>query len=214
MKKIGYLFKRIQSKHIKWAVFFLIVISFPFILQWILLNGIYISDSFDNETWFSFMGSYMGLLITIFVFRVTIKSNRKIAELSDEIKKVENLVCFYRLNLLTPIFDPLIFPMDISRIVLELASKQLELECHKYCIKGNEKEDILFKHLEVINKEINEIMKMANISKIEYNREEQIKIAYEMHNKLLHLSFDNKQKLDNLYNGYFIEKRNEQYSIF
>lgn len=214
MKKIGCFFRRIQSKHIKWTVFFLVVISFPFILQWILLNGIYISESFDNETWFSFIGSYMGLLITIFVFRATIESNRKIAELSDEIKKVENLVCFYRLNLLTPIFDPIIFPMDISRIVLELASKQLELECHKHSIKGNEKEDILFEQLELINKEINEIMKMTNISKIEYTPEEQLKIAYEMHNKLLHLSFDNKQKLDKLYNGYFIEKRNKQYNIF
>ena len=87
---------------------FIIVIA-PYITELIIKKGLYRPDTFDENTWFSFMGSYLGAVITVIIFFVTIcmnqisiedeiKRNRKNAEIEREIEKVKYIYNFFTLR--------------------------------------------------------------------------------------------------------------------
>lgn len=65
----------------------------PFVIEIVLFNTPVISK-FDNSTWFSFMGSYMGALITVAVMYITFqksdKESRKMAEAQIEWIEFQN----------------------------------------------------------------------------------------------------------------------------
>lgn len=61
-----------------------VIVFVPFILEWLLFVTPEVSK-FSNETWFSFMGSYLGAVVTIAVFKFTIDKNDK--EHKAEMKK-------------------------------------------------------------------------------------------------------------------------------
>lgn len=60
------------------------VIILPFITELIIRYGEYRPDSFENDVWFSFMGSYLGAVVTLVVmfitFKKTDKENRRLIE--------------------------------------------------------------------------------------------------------------------------------------
>ena len=72
--------KKVWAKKI--GTFLLIAISivvFPFVLEFVLYKTPVISR-FTNETWFSFMASYVGAIATFVVLRITLKENQKAVE--------------------------------------------------------------------------------------------------------------------------------------
>lgn len=82
-----------------------IIIVAPFITEWIIREGFYRPDTFDEPTWFSFMGSYLGAIITVIIFFFTIcinqisvqdeiSRNRKNAEIEREIEKAKRYIIF------------------------------------------------------------------------------------------------------------------------
>lgn len=63
----------------------LIIFGFPFLLEKILYCTPSIS-MISNEVWFSFMGSYIGAIVTIVIFKLTIDKNNR-----DHRKEMERL---------------------------------------------------------------------------------------------------------------------------
>lgn len=60
-----------------WKVIILgciVIVLFPFVLEYILFITPIISK-FDNDTWFSFLGSYIGAILTIVVMFITFKKS-------------------------------------------------------------------------------------------------------------------------------------------
>lgn len=86
-----------------------IIIVAPFITELIIRRGVYRPNTFDEQTWFSFMGSYLGAVITVIIFFITvcvnqisledeIKRNRKNAEIEREIEKAKYVYNFFTLR--------------------------------------------------------------------------------------------------------------------
>ena len=72
--------KKVWAKKI--GTFLLIatsIVGFPFVLEFVLYKTPVISQ-FTNETWFSFMASYVGAIATFVVLRITLKENQKAVE--------------------------------------------------------------------------------------------------------------------------------------
>lgn len=70
------------KKH--WKIICIIsIIAFPFVLE-LFLNVTPIVSRFSNETWFSFIGSYVGAIATVVVMFITFKKS------DDENKKILN----------------------------------------------------------------------------------------------------------------------------
>lgn len=53
-----------------------IFLFLPFAIEYIIKNGLYRPNSFEDEIWFSFIGSYIGAIITVTIFGVTVMLNR------------------------------------------------------------------------------------------------------------------------------------------
>lgn len=51
-----------------------VIVIFPFVLEWLLFATPIVSK-FKNETWFSFIGSYIGAVVTLVVMFVTFKKS-------------------------------------------------------------------------------------------------------------------------------------------
>lgn len=60
------------------------VVTLPLLTELIIRYGMYRPDSFENDVWFSFMGSYLGAVVTLIVmlitFKKTDKENRRLIE--------------------------------------------------------------------------------------------------------------------------------------
>lgn len=80
-------------KNSKCGKFFLIllIISFiillPYIIEYVICHGPSISN-FDNDVWFSFIGSYLGGIITVVVLFATIRYNNRSNKLEYERRKI------------------------------------------------------------------------------------------------------------------------------
>lgn len=76
---------------IKYAILLFIL---PFLVEFIIKYGPYRENAFNNDIWFSFMGSYIGAIVTVIVFQWTINENNKnhIKEMGNQrkIKIIEN----------------------------------------------------------------------------------------------------------------------------
>lgn len=53
-----------------------IFLFLPFAIEYIIKNGLYRPNSFEDEIWFSFIGSYIGAIITVTIFGATVMLNR------------------------------------------------------------------------------------------------------------------------------------------
>lgn len=74
MKKV---FARVKEKVTFKAILIVILFAlFPFVLEFILFVTPEVSR-FSNEAWFSFIGSYIGVIATFIVLRITVKDNQK-----------------------------------------------------------------------------------------------------------------------------------------
>ena len=71
-----------------WIVCFIVL--FPYIVEYILLHGPSIS-SFENDVWFSFIGSYSGGIITVVVLFATIRYNNRSNKLEYERGKIKDI---------------------------------------------------------------------------------------------------------------------------
>lgn len=85
LKKLNILKKlNVLKTPIKFAIAACIVCFLPFVIEWALFE-IPVFNKFDNATWFSFMGSYVGAIVTIIVMFITFKKsdkeNKKVVEL-------------------------------------------------------------------------------------------------------------------------------------
>lgn len=81
-----------NSKFGKFIIIMLIlcfIILFPFFMEYILTHGPSISR-FDNEAWFSFIGSYSGGIITVIVLFATIRYNNRANRLEYEREKIKD----------------------------------------------------------------------------------------------------------------------------
>ena len=65
------------------------IVLFPYIVEYILLHGPSIS-SFENDVWFSFIGSYVGGIITVVVLFITIRYNNRSNRLEYERRKIKD----------------------------------------------------------------------------------------------------------------------------
>ena len=69
------------------------VIMLPFITEYIIRYGKYRPDSFENDVWFSFMGSYLGAVVTLIVMFITFKKsdkeNKKLIELQKKQHEID-----------------------------------------------------------------------------------------------------------------------------
>ncbi len=85
--------KKYLKSYWKEALLILGIIVCPFAIEIALFNTPVISE-FDNSTWFSFMGSYIGAIITIVVmlitFRKSDKENKKMIEAQMEWAEFQN----------------------------------------------------------------------------------------------------------------------------
>lgn len=79
----------IFCKLIRIALIICVIILFPYIVEYILVHGPSIS-SFNNEVWFSFIGSYSGGIITVIVLFATIKYNNRANKLEYEREKIKD----------------------------------------------------------------------------------------------------------------------------
>lgn len=107
MERICKLIKRYWWQCILGGI--MVIIAAPFMAEFIIRKGPYRPNTFDEQTWFSFMGSYLGAVFTVMIFLFTlcinkisiddeIKRNRKNAEIEREIKKAEYIYNFFTLR--------------------------------------------------------------------------------------------------------------------
>lgn len=82
-------------KNSKFSKLFLIlliiffIILFPYIVEYVICHGPSIS-SLDNDVWFSFIGSYVGGIITVVVLFITIRYNNRSNRLEYERRKIKD----------------------------------------------------------------------------------------------------------------------------
>lgn len=77
----------------KFIIIFLIIcfiILFPYIVENMLVHGPSISR-FENDVWFSFIGSYSGGIITVVVLFATIRYNNRSNKLEYERRKIKDI---------------------------------------------------------------------------------------------------------------------------
>lgn len=92
------LIERIKNLWKKHGVFMLsvlgvmLVIILPFVTERIIRYGKYRPDSFENDVWFSFMGSYLGAVVTLLVMFITFKkTDRENKKLIEQQKKQHDI---------------------------------------------------------------------------------------------------------------------------
>lgn len=67
-----------------------IILIFPIFLE-CLINSINIPTGFQSKDWFAFWGSYLGTIVSLFIFWLTITENKKNTEARlDEFEKKQN----------------------------------------------------------------------------------------------------------------------------
>lgn len=131
-------------KKISWII---AIISFPFVLEWILFSTPIVSR-FCNETWFSFIGSYIGAVVTLGVMYITfkksdeenkrlIKQQKKQHDIDMQNEKLAKIIHvlllddYYLLNIDTVC-------ENINRFFKDLNSVQLDTLKFKYITHKNE----------------------------------------------------------------------------
>lgn len=70
----------------------MLIIILPFITERMIRYGKYRPDSFENDVWFSFMGSYLGAVVTLLVMFITFKkTDRENKKLIEQQKKQHDI---------------------------------------------------------------------------------------------------------------------------
>lgn len=118
------------------------IVGFPFVLEFVLYKTPVISR-FTNETWFSFMASYVGAIATFVVLRITLKENQKAVEdekrrlrrnyeiekeinEAKEIQKILLLDKYDFLNMNTLVIDFMKFRKDMYDIQFKIREFQFD----------------------------------------------------------------------------------------
>lgn len=120
----------------------LLLLLIPLITEYIITNGWYRPNSFKNDIWFSFMGSYLGAIITVIIFcftillnRIDIKAeinrNRKNVEIEHELEIAGKI---YRFFLLTDyaLQDPQTELMGLRRLLEDIIVIRCYIDRVKY----------------------------------------------------------------------------------
>jgi len=125
-------------------IFIGVVIILPILFENILLYGPY-RNSFEEGEWFSFLGSYVGAIVSAIIFIVTIsidkkdmkdevERNRKIAKLNYEIDKTKKIYNFFMMT-----------DYQLQNIEMELAEYRRFcsdlIVIRQYVLKENSKND-------------------------------------------------------------------------
>lgn len=98
-----------KKKEGKWkaALFYfaiaIVIALTPFLTELIIRKGPY-RDSFDNDVWFSFMGSYLGAIITVIIFALTLYFNKMDMKKENE-KNNKNAIIKQELELAKKVYD-------------------------------------------------------------------------------------------------------------
>ena len=127
----------------------MLIIILPFITERMIRYGKYRPDSFENDVWFSFMGSYLGAVVTLLVMFITFKkTDRENKKLIEQQKKQhdidmqnEKLARIIHVLLLD---DYYLLNADtvcenINRFFKDLNSVQFDTLKFKYVTQKNEK---------------------------------------------------------------------------
>lgn len=98
IKKVSFM------KILKWTFGILIITGVPFIIEWIIRNETIFPFNlpiyFSKETWFSFLGSYLGAIGTIVLGIIALKQNKSLSDANSKLSKMQEE---YINNLLSPI---------------------------------------------------------------------------------------------------------------
>ena len=180
----------------------IILISFPLILEWIMLNGIFgffIDTTFDKSVWFSFWGSYVGAVITIGVLIITIRYNqletekrlreyeidRKYDLLLADVSKMYNFITLQNLDSVHVVYkirvEALLF-LEMARDAVDLFADDEDCEFLK-----------LF--LEVLDKYINETIVFNGVKLTNENRADYIASYEDAAKKITKIMHANKNDL-------------------
>ena len=215
--------KKVWAKKI--GTFLLIAISivgFRFVLEFVLYKTPVISQ-FTNETWFSFMASYVGAIATFVVLRITLKENQKAVEdekrrlrrnyeiekeISEakDIQKVLLLDKYDFLNMNTLVIDFMKFRKDMYDIQFKIREFQFDE-------KGQTARDKYFMNLWFLERYYTFYFAEEKIPK-ENDREGWIKYVNSIEEKTTEWSHNamlKRKKIMDLYKEYVDEMKRKEF---
>lgn len=76
-KYLRRILNKIHKEKVNSILVLILIIIAPFATEIIIKYGPYRAKSFNNDTWFSFMGSYIGAVVTLGIMFVTFKKSEK-----------------------------------------------------------------------------------------------------------------------------------------
>lgn len=154
---------------------------FPFLLEWFLYATPVVSR-FGNDTWFSFMGSYIGASVTLWVMYMTFKrseeENKKILKKQKELHEIEmqrESICKIMHVLLLDgyyFLNPDTVSENLDRFIADFTFIQLDTLKYRYI---SLKDEALVDELLKLQKEEVEILNELNENKPHVDSVEKVK---------------------------------------
>ncbi len=206
----------------KKIVHVLVIITFPFVLEWFLFITPEVSR-FSNEIWFSFIGSYSSAIVTLLVLCLTLRENRN--SIREERRKLrESFDIESEINLSRKILDVLLLNrydfISADKLLTEYGKYrqdmydiQFEVRELKYDDKGDTARDRFLKRLFLTERyhtfkliELN-VEKIDNIEKAKKLSESIDKNVTEM----VHQMNKERRELLNLYKEYVHEMKEKEF---
>lgn len=206
--------------------FSILVLVIPFAMEYIIIHGKYRPDGFDNEVWFSFMGSYLGAIVTLIVMYVTFKKSeydnnkqmkflinkQDIENEKNSVERVCNLLLLCNYSLTGNHVEA-----DLSMFGRNLMSMQFQINQIRSNGYNAKARDALLDELQSLQNEQVKIMETHDtyidsiidpLQKVRMQREEFVKQAFDLkvstNNRRINISF--------LYDNYLQETKERIYN--